>query len=138
MKKTIYNKLKLGTPYTNSGTYYMDTADAATLILKELNSVFPKVKFQKTTRRYAGGSSIDISLADSFDFMNQICDSNTNPGITNSGGYYWIARALGVQGVQAKLGVGHIRQRRSEVVNVLKCAFDGVVRHGFVKVAFLG
>ena len=84
MTKTIYNKLKLGTPYTNSGTYYMDTADAATLILKELNSVFPKVKFQKTTRRYAGGSSIDISLADSFDFMNQICDSNTNPGITNN------------------------------------------------------
>lgn len=82
MKQTIYNKLKTG--YTSLGEYYLDTADVATLIIKELNSVFPKVKFQKQTERFAGGSSVDIYLADNFDFMNQIYDSNTNPGITNN------------------------------------------------------
>jgi hypothetical protein len=82
MKQTIYNKLKTG--YTSLGKYYLNTADVATLIIKELNSVFPNVKFQKQTERFAGGSSVDIYLADSFDFMNQICDSTTNPGITNN------------------------------------------------------
>ena len=83
MKQTIYNKYKLQGK-GNYDNYYIDTTDAATLIMKELKSVFPNVTFQKQTQKYSGGSSVNIYLADSFEFMKKVCDSNVYPGITNN------------------------------------------------------
>ena len=83
MKQTIYNKYKLQGK-GNYDNYYIDTTDAATLIMKELKSVFPNVTFQKQTQKYSGGSSVNIYLADSFEFMNKVCDSNVYPGIKNN------------------------------------------------------
>ena len=85
MKNTIYNKYKSKGLTDSSTKYYINTADVATLILKELSRVFPKVKFQKQTERFAGGSSVDIYLADNFVFMNQEkFGGNVNPDKTNN------------------------------------------------------
>ena len=84
MKQTIYNKYKSEGLTGSSTKYYVDTTDVATLILKELLRVFPKVKFQKRTEKYSGGSSVDIYLADNFDFMNEKFGGNVNPDKTNN------------------------------------------------------
>jgi len=94
MKQTIYNKYKLQGK-GNYDNYYIDTTDAATLIMKELKSVFPNVTFQKQTQKYSGGSSVNIYLADSFEFMKQKFGGNVNDevykvscqGTAMSGGY---------------------------------------------------
>ena len=83
MKQTIYNKYKLQGK-GNYDNYYIDTTDAATLIMKELKSVFPNVTFQKQTQKYSGGSSVNIYLADSFEFMKQKFGGNVNPDKTNN------------------------------------------------------
>ena len=83
MKQTIYNKYKLQGK-GNYNNYYIDTVDAATLIMKELKSVFPNVTFQKQTQKYSGGSSVNIYLANSFEFMNQKFGGNVNPDKTNN------------------------------------------------------
>lgn len=43
---------------------YMDTADVAKRIRRELKASFPDTRFRVRTRRYAGGSSVDVSWTD--------------------------------------------------------------------------
>lgn len=39
---------------------YIDTADVAKILRKALKHDFPATKFRVRSRRYAGGSSIDV------------------------------------------------------------------------------
>lgn len=43
---------------------YIDTADVAKLVRDELKQKFPSVKFSVRSKRYSGGSSIDVSWID--------------------------------------------------------------------------
>lgn len=45
-------------------TTYVDSAEAAKLIRKQLKIAFPETKFRVRTRRYSGGSTIDITWMD--------------------------------------------------------------------------
>lgn len=83
MKQTIYNKYKLQGK-GGSDVYYITATDVAILIMKELKSVFPNVTFQKKSEYYSGGSSVNIYLADSFEFMKQKFGGNVNPDKTNN------------------------------------------------------
>jgi hypothetical protein len=57
----LYNKVKTST--SNYSTY-IDSCDVAKLIRFELNNNFPNQKFSVKTKKYSGGSSIDIYWTD--------------------------------------------------------------------------
>lgn len=43
---------------------YLDTADVAKIVRRDLRSAFPGTRFSVRTRRFAGGSSVDVSWTD--------------------------------------------------------------------------
>jgi phospholipid N-methyltransferase len=57
----LYNKVKNST--SNYSTY-IDSCDVAKLIRFELDKKFPNQKFSVKTKKYSGGSSIDVSWID--------------------------------------------------------------------------